>query len=257
MTKKIIENIPLLSIVLIYFGYCNLYFFFKEFKIEIYNYISNSEILFSFLPTIVITAATFGFLIINMVINHSQREKKEENNTGKVIENNQKIEQESEIPKSKKLKFNIPLLKSPIVICFIIYTLLLIINFILKYDLNYKDYELKKYTLLTSFITPFLYYYILIEFGNEFLKKYSFFIALSVIIFIGKQISDYRKCEAEEIKNGITNIEISFMINNKEIKTNKNLLLIGQTQSSIFLYNRKNKSSYIFDRGKIENLKIK
>jgi hypothetical protein len=257
MTKKIIENITLLSIILIYFGYCNLYFFFKEFKIDIYNYISNSEILFSFLPTIVITAASFGYLIISLAINHNQRGKQDANNQEKEIENNKKNEQDLEIPKSKKMRFNISILKSPIIICFTIYTLLILVRFIIKHEMDYKDYELKKYSLLISFMIPILYYYVLIEFGNEFLKKYSFFIALFVIIFIGNQISEYRKCEAEEIKNGITNIEISFVINNKEVKTNKKLLLIGQTQSSIFLYDRSNKTSYVFDREKMEKLKIK
>ncbi|MEM0576126.1 hypothetical protein [Flavobacterium polysaccharolyticum] len=251
MTKKITENIPLLSIVFIYFGYCNLHFFYREFKIEIYNYISNSEILLSFLPTIVIIGASFGFIIINLIINHSQRVKVEQINSENIAE--EKVEE----PKLKKIEFFKAKFKSPIVICFIIFLLILIVKIYLEQGLDFKRYELKEYSLVTSLITPILYYFFLREFGDEFLKKYYFFIALSVIVFIGNQIGDYRKCEAEKIKDGITDIQISFLINNKEIKTNKNLLLIGQTQSSIFLFDRISKSSYVFNREEIQNLNIK
>lgn len=259
MTKKIIDNIPILSIILIYFGYCNLYFYFKEFKIEVYNYISNSEILLSFLPTIVILGATFGYLIISLVINHNQLAKNEENKSAKTqdIEVTKKTEIEIDKQKSKKISFDKSILKSPIFICGILSIFFVLLNFYLKNQLNFKNYELKNYSLITSFTTPILYYYLLIEYGNEFLKKYSFFIALSIIVFIGNQIGGYRKCEAEEIKDGISDIQISFTINNKEIKTNRDLLLIGQTQSTIFLYDRINKSSFIFNRDKLEKLIIK
>jgi short subunit fatty acids transporter len=251
MMKKITENIPLLSIVLIYFGYCNLHFFFKEFKIEIYNYISNSEILLSFLPTIVILGASFGYLIINLVINHNQRVKVEQINPENIAE--EKVEER----KSKKIEFYKSVFKSPIIICLIIFLLIIIVKLYLVHGLDFKRYELKEYSLITSLITPILYYFILTEYGDELIKKYYFFIALSIIVFFGNQIGEYRKSEAEKIKDGITDIQISFIINKKEIKTNKNLLLIGQTQSSIFLYDRISKSSYVFNREEIQNLNIK
>ncbi len=62
--KRIIEYLPIITICLIYFGYNNLYGFYHEFAIDIHNYISSTEIIMSFLPTIVVLSTVFTLLLI-------------------------------------------------------------------------------------------------------------------------------------------------------------------------------------------------
>src|SRR6185312_1337981 len=62
--KKALEYIPLFTICLLYFGLCNLYFFYREFQIDIVAYISTPDIILSFFPTIVwVTTILYGALI--------------------------------------------------------------------------------------------------------------------------------------------------------------------------------------------------
>jgi len=248
MTKRISENLPLLSIILIYFGYCNLYIYFKSFKIEIYNYISNSEILLSFLPTIVIISTAIGTIFISFIIGFKQGEVDKLNRIN-YSEDSQKV-------KSKPKSF-ILFIKNPIFLCLFIYLLFLIMGGFFTYFLDYKDYELKIFYLLTSFTVPVFYYFILKRYEFEFLNKFSYIISASIIIFIGTQIGNYRQREAEQIKNGISCVQLSFNYNNQKIETNTNLILIGETQSNLFLFNRTDKSTIIYKREKIDSLIIK
>lgn len=48
--KFIKENIPLITAILIFLGYWNLTLYYDYFNIDIYQYISTSEIILSFLP---------------------------------------------------------------------------------------------------------------------------------------------------------------------------------------------------------------
>jgi len=68
MKNRILEYLPILTLVFIYFAYCNLHYYYNEFNIEIYNYVSNTEILVSFLPTIVVFTSFFSFAFVQFLI---------------------------------------------------------------------------------------------------------------------------------------------------------------------------------------------
>ncbi len=62
--KKIIDYLPLLSVCLIYFGFCNLHAYYKEFNIDIYVYITTTEIIMAFFPTIVFVSGIVSTSLI-------------------------------------------------------------------------------------------------------------------------------------------------------------------------------------------------
>lgn len=251
MLKKISDNIPFLSIVLIYYAYCNLYYYYKEFKIEIYSFVSNSEILLSFLPIIVIVTATIGTYISSYIIglatgekNKIDRQKRQQSDT---INESQLIEK----PTNKnRLLITIGI----ILIIAQIATTYILINF-----QHYKRYQLREYFLYTSFIIPvFIFINIYFLVGREILYKYSYLISLFLILYIAQQIGTFRKFEAEAIKNEPSKFRLSFIYKGaKVINTMDSIVFIGQTQSSIFLYQKKDSSTLVFNRSNIDSLVYK
>ncbi|OXB16856.1 hypothetical protein B0A80_20650, partial [Flavobacterium tructae] len=82
-------------------------------------------------------------------------------------------------------------------------------------------------------------------------------ITIFSVIYIGNQISAYRKLDADKVKDGLSNRKIVFEYNGKKISTSKQNVYIGQTQSHLFLYNTKNKSTYVYKTENIDSLIIK
>jgi len=92
---------------------------------------------------------------------------------------------------------------------------------------------------------------------GEKYKNYSAVIRLIyvIIIFISSNfISSY--AEAKDIFNGKNDMTVEFNYEGKEIKSDKRLVYIGSTKSSIFLWDRKNARSFIYQTDKISNIKI-
>lgn len=98
--KKILEYLPLLTICLLYFGFCNLHFYYKEFNIEIYNYINTTEIILSFLPALIFTTAIFYSFIIGEVFDKANMRE----NTIVILELKKKKKAKSNISNSYNYK---------------------------------------------------------------------------------------------------------------------------------------------------------
>lgn len=75
--KKIVEYLPLLSICFIYFGYCNLNGYYQEFMIDIYQYITTTEIIMALFPMIVLISSMLCSILFQEFIKQP------------IIENNQ------------------------------------------------------------------------------------------------------------------------------------------------------------------------
>ena len=103
--KKIVEYVPIITVCLIYFGFCNLHYYYKEFNVDIYHYISNTEILLSFLPTIVLLASTLYVFAYSRLINHPDFIKKDEKikSNQEIVENNNIEEGEEIKPQQKRI----------------------------------------------------------------------------------------------------------------------------------------------------------
>lgn len=244
--KRIIEYVPIITVCLIYFGFCNLHYYYKEFNIDIYNYVSNSEILLSFLPSIVLSASTFYIFIYNKIVNHSNNEEQIE------------VGVEEEEVKLKWEKIFWTIISS---LAFQLLFLLIFENLVrlilIKY-FGFKDYDLQILILLRAII-----FFILIYFSSELFKSQEsinnnlLLISVFLVIYIGTQIGSYRKLDAEKIKRGISNKQISFQYNKKDVATSMQNIYIGQTQSNLFLYNIKSKSTLVYKIENIDSLVVK
>jgi hypothetical protein len=253
--KKIIEYVPIITVCLIYFGFCNLHYYYKEFNIDIYHYISNTEILLSFLPTIVLLASSLYVFAYSKLVNHPD-----------LIEKNNKIESEETVEKEDNEKGIKPkrekniwplLLNIPFQLLVIILTESAI-NFVLIKYFNYKTYQLQEVNIIYVILFLAYFYYATDLFKNKKLvNDNALLITFFSVLYLGSQIGTYRKLDADKIKDGISNKKIEFEYNGKKISSSKQNIYIGQTQSHLFLYNVKNKSTSIYKTENIDFLIVK
>jgi len=255
--KKIVEYVPIITVCLIYFGFCNLHYYYKEFHIDIYQYISNTEILLSFLPTIVLLASTSYLFAYSRLINHPDFIKKDgkTNSNREIVENNKEEEEEIKPQQKKKLwrilsNFPVPL--------FLLLFIQIIITVILTKCFGFKTYELQDINLVYAFLFLSIIYFSSTLFKNQkLINDNILLITIFSVIYLGNQISTYRKLDADKIKDGISNRKIVFEYSGKKISTSNQNVYIGQTQSHLFLYNIKDKSTNIYKTENIDFLNIK
>lgn len=252
--KKIIEYVPIITVCLIYFGFCNLHYYYKEFNIDIYHYISNTEILLSFLPTIVLLASSLYVFAYSKIINHPTIiENAGEIENGEIIE--EKKEKEFESERKKKIWSFLFSFPAQILLLIIVEV---IIHLILTEYFGYKAYQLQDINLIYAFIFLAIIYFSSSIFKNqEIINENILLITIFSVIYIGIQISTYRKLDADKIKDGISTKEIVFEYNKRKVLTSKQNIYIGQTQSNLFLYNVKNKSTSVYKMENIDSLVIK
>lgn len=256
--KKIIEYVPIITVCLIYFGFCNLHYYYKEFNVDIYHYISNTEILLSFLPTIVLLASTFYVFAYSQLINHPDFIKKYEKVTGdqEIVEDN-KIEEEEEIKPQQKRKIWRILSTFPVPLILLLF-IEIITSLILTECFGFKTFELQNIKLFYAFLFLSLIYFSSTLYKNQkLINDNILLITIFSVIYLGNQISTYRKLDADKVKDGMPNRKIVFEYSGKKISTSNQNVYIGQTQSHLFLYNIKNKSTYVYKTENIDSLIIK
>ncbi len=93
--------------------------------------------------------------------------------------------------------------------------------------------------------------------GISWVKENNFFVLAISVYLIGSTISTFRKNDAKKLKAGYPIAALSFERNDKKITTNKTLLYIGQTQTHLFLYSRKDSSVTVYKTSEIDSLNFK
>lgn len=248
MNKRALEYLPILTIIFIYFAYCNLHYYYSEFHIEIYNYVSNTEILVSFLPTIVVFTSFFSFVFIQFLI--------DEKPAKAFIADSNQIQTDT---LNKFWKFVL----SPATLIILAWILNSGIMFLLIDVFSYKEYELKNYNLLMGILLPCFVYFVYskrkinYDIDKIFLPKYSFILLILMIFYLGSQIGRFRKSEADELKDTKNHHQMVLYFKNAKVATNNNLIFVGQTQSTIFLYNKKDASTHLYSKTNIDSAQIK
>ncbi len=233
--KKLLKYLPLLTICLLFFGYCYLYYYYKAFNIEINSFISTTDIILSFLPVIVLISSIFYSAIL---IQLYETIKKPSSDIDKVEINNKR---------TKFQKFRSWIRNYILWILGLYYIPWLIIQEILKVGFDYKPYELANLNLISHYFFLFIIY-IGIAFHEKRTKilENPTLIALFLIIFISLKIGDYRSNEAMKVKDGMGDYKkdhVSFQYNGKTIKTDESLVFVGVTSAYLFLYNRNDSTS--------------
>ena len=247
--KKIVEYLPLLSVCLLYFGFCNVYYYYKEFNIDIYSFISSTDILLSFFPKIVLfTSLIYGSILTQLF-----------DTIKKPIENKPYNEIDN---KPKKGKTRLDWWRSNIYWFVILFYLpIFLLSLLLQKALHYKAYELSDFNMIFDFIfLALIYVAIMIHEKKSSIFEKPILIALFLIVFIGQKIGSYRISDAQKVKDGKSEYKkdhLSFKYKETNIATTDSTLFIGETATHIFLYNLKDSTTNVYPFSSVEELKVK
>jgi hypothetical protein len=248
--KKVLEYLPLISACLLYFGFCNLYYYYKEFNIDIYSFISSTDILLSFFPKIVLLTSTFYGVILTQLFD-----------TVKPVSKPTTRTESTSNPTAKKRRVFDWFRRNIYYLLALYYLPVILLMLLLQKVFNYKSYELSDLYMFIDFIfLALIYIAISIHDKWSIFQEKPLLIALFLIIFIGQKIGSYRINEAKKLKDGITEQKkdhISFKYNNVSIATNDTVIDIGQTSTYFFLYNLKDSSTKAYPFSKMDDLIIK
>ncbi|MBE9599975.1 hypothetical protein [Pedobacter sp. MC2016-24] len=244
--KKIIEYLPLLSICLIYFGFCNLYAYYKEFSVDIYVYITTTEIIMAFFPTIVFVSSILSTTLIQEFVGKPV-----------VVVKSETEDQVLDSP-SKINKFFSWLFQSFLTWLIVIFVLQFLIRWLMRRYFDYQTYDFQDFNLFASaFMLIALLWFVASTGRMEIIRKNTVVVVVSIVCYIGLQISNYRKLDADRIKSGIAQRHMSFNYHSRQISTSKELMYIGQTTGNLFLYDRKNARTLVYKTSDIDSLIIK
>lgn len=229
--KKILENVTFFMLVLFALSYTYLYLYYRKFNIEISTYIDYSEVVFltsNIIPWLLPLSAP---LLMDYFLK---------------ISNNDHLSKIEILEKFSKVLGLISLM-------------LLLSKILLSSFTLYKNFEPEILSLLLICLTWISLIYLILKNKNDelFINKLfsSFILTLTAIATLSLAIGTYATQKANSVKIGNKVIsDVSFNYNNDRITTNDSLIFIGNTKSTLFLYNSQTKSSYVFSLAQVSNM---
>ncbi|XRE44843.1 hypothetical protein ACIVBQ_003047 [Tenacibaculum discolor] len=254
------QILPISYIILICIGYTEKSLFYDKFGIDIAPYLNFEEYLFIFLP---IGSALIGVVILLTVylsgiigVNFALSEKPNGFFNRLIINPEYKIENHySDHKKTNKIRLILIYILMGFVILIPIAILLYFgIN---KLVLENNAYKINKNILIASLLWSLI---MLILIFSRIPKKentksifliYAFFMSLIVPIFINSKI-----LHANNILQGKSSLNVSFMLNKKKISTNDSIMFIGQTKEYLFMRNINSGNNIIYRKEEISKMEI-
>lgn len=234
-------------------GFCRYYFYYQAFGIDIYNYISTSELLLSFLPVIVSNFIPISLLVYLMLVTP---ESKHRSKDGKDFTNRVKKSDEKRKPlnllkhilftkrlnRKIKLKLLLLLLLNPLTIGFGLLTGMTI-QFWVMVSQNKSWTEVEGIFYLISFgwlvfiIGPFISSTARESpIGKRFpqftvnVTIINYFLIIAYFILFSQKIMAWKKLSGELVET----VKIT-LTSNDSLSTTKSFIYIGQTNNYIFL----------------------
>jgi len=231
-----------------------LYGYYHEFGIEINNYISSPEIILSFLPTILLVSGILYGVLFQTFLNSEAKQ------ISIVATDEIEIQEistlNSKFPiKSKSFLYRMFL--KPTTWYFLSSIILALFSYFLVKFFNFKNWELQYWNLITSFIIlGCLFAIAYLEKGVSWIQSNKILVLAILIYVLSSMIKEYRKSDAKKIKDGIATTHVKFQRKGKTVETNNFFLYVGETQSKIFFFDRRNKSTIIYKQDEIDSLAI-
>lgn len=221
--EKAIKYIPILTFFFIFFSSAELYFYFRYFKINIFNYITIEEIIFTFYKFFFEHLSSFLNFIFVLLLNYFYF-----------------IREPYNLLQKKWIGFIIPGI-----------TLILMV---LKYQFDFKISQIIIEILLTILYVVF-YFNMIKSIADNKIK----ILILFVFIFgyFSVKIGYLNEIKAEEISKSKSNITVKFNYLEKQIISNTNFTYIGETSNYIFLYLNKEKETFVYNKNEINILTYK
>lgn len=244
------SNFSIITLICYVFGYTYLGLFYYQFDISIFLYISFSDILFTTINYLVFLLLIYvitefllyflGIIIISTYFSFFISQK-----IYKKLGKSDRVKRFIEYRGDKYYSDNIVATT---------FTLFMLFSLAVIYLINEK-------ILILSFIFPFIliktYQLIPKEKGEQQIKLNQFISIIFILILISC-FAYWGYSEANNIKVAKSTRELEFKEDNLLFSTKTDSLnFIGETNTYIFLYNKKNRETLIFNKSGISKLKVK
>lgn len=221
--EKAIKYIPILTFFLIFFSSSELYFYFRYFKINIFNYITVEEIIFTFYKFFF--EHLTGFLSFSFIF---------------LVSYFYFIKEPQKILQKRWISLIIPTIG--------------IILIILKDIFYFKISSILIEILLTI---PYIMIYFNMIKSLEELKIKLLLLFVFIFGYLSVKIGYLNEIKAREIIDSKSNITVKFNYLEKQIKSKTDFTYIGETSNFIFLYSKKGKETFVYNKNEISNLTYK
>jgi hypothetical protein len=218
--EKTIKYIPILTFFFIFFSSAELYFYFRFFKINIFNYITIEEIIFTFYKFFFEHLSSFlNFIFVLLLFYFSF------------------TKEPYKLFKKKWIRFIIPGIA--------------LILMVLKYKF---DFKISQIIIEISLTIPYVIFYFNMINSIADLKIKILILFVFIFGYFSVKIGYLNEIKAEEMINSNSNITVKFNYLEKQIITNKNFTYIGETSNYIFLYLKKEKETFVYNKNEINSL---
>ncbi|MGN7513744.1 MAG: hypothetical protein ACTHOM_05170 [Allomuricauda sp.] len=255
--KSIKEYIPVLYLCLVCIGFIEKGLFYRQFQIDILDYLGIQEMLFMFVP-IGAFIITLAFYIILAIVPIYILLDNEDN-----LDSNEKeeIKQKFFVEKSKTKKILrkvtvIYLILAPLFLFF--YLGIVLFNRYIGISLPIRPLVIFIPMLLYSLLLPMMVIFIRKDKSDKSIRKMFIGMLISLLVIFSISILS-RIGRANSILQGNPEYSISFEIKGeaKPIETNEYLVYIGQTSNNIFLRNLKTNSTEIFFKKDLNRITLR
>lgn len=251
--KNYTQNFPIILITIYSIGCTYLYNYYSRFNIQIEYFISLTDIVFFTLKYIILllffyffiemtfrTIAYFVLLILYRIRYHKKILRIRKNTIDNVLKRKKinNVFNLFDVIISKKIE------KTSIVLCMVVCVLF--------------AYYINEYLIIFSIVAPYLFikFFIPQLLNKEKRKKITYFYPILVItLIIAFGILGYK--DGDDVKKSSMINRIEYATNNK-VYTSENLpiIIIGQTSSYIFIYNKNNRETTVLGKDKLDYIKI-
>lgn len=262
---KTIKSIPLILGILTFLSYSNLHYFYREFGIEIYEFLSISELLLLFLPKvhsviIYILGSVFIFIfIILFPLKHQETtfSKKKTNRTIKQYWNflNTSTIKRLGLKLTIKVIFNITILLWRVLILFLLF--FLIIEGSKQGWFHPCPIDIYNDFLFWIFMALLYLFIHLIKSASTQKTIKSILIFIVIGYFTMWAIKHRSICKASAIKERLEIKNVSLILNKEKITTSNDTVYIGGVQNYVFLYDILSKQTIIYQKNDIKIIQIK
>jgi hypothetical protein len=221
--EKTIKYIPILTFFFIFFSSAELYFYFRFFKINIFNYITIEEIIFTFYKFFFEHLTSFLNSIFVLLLVYFYF-----------------IKEPYKLFQKKWIGFIIPGIA--------------LILMVLKYQF---DFKISQIIIEISLTIPYVIFYFNMIKSIADMKIKILILFVFIFGYFSVKIGYLNEIKAEEIINSNSNITVKFNYLEKQIISNKNFTYIGETSNYIFLYLKKEKETFVYNKNEINSLIFK
>ncbi len=233
MFSKLLQYFSLLGLLTFLCGYVYLDSYMEVFNIDPLAYLSNTELMYPLLPLVTLLVSGFWGLL-------------------------QPVHRKKQLDPLKPAKgFNVS--KKGVRTLLVILSSLLIILILLQVLVKVKIFsaDLLPYlgVVLVLILVIFLgqqEWTLFVE--SDFKRPFSYLLFFAGILFFASRIGS---ANAYSKLNGKPNRSYTFVFRGKTVSTDDSLILVKESQNTLFLYDKRNSSTHIYKRDEVDSLTVK